>query len=56
MISGKGNIVPAAEFNFYKDPESAYIILHSLICPITILPLDVDDHIHITTVPTVFPT
>lgn len=46
-ISGRGNIVPAAEFNFYKDPESVYIVLNSLKCPMTILPLDIDEHLHI---------
>jgi len=37
---GKGNITPAAEFNFWVDPEAARIVLHSG-APITLLPLNV---------------
>ncbi|KAJ8966093.1 hypothetical protein NQ317_008768 [Molorchus minor] len=33
-----GNITSAAEYNFYMDPEAAYIVLESLKCPIIILP------------------
>lgn len=39
--SARGNVVPAAEFNYYLDPEAAFIVLNSSIRPITILPLDV---------------
>lgn len=38
---------PSAEFNFYHDPEAAYIVLNSLKCPITILPLESDEGITI---------
>ncbi|XP_055321195.1 nucleoside hydrolase-like [Sitodiplosis mosellana] len=37
---GRGNSLKGAEFNFYKDPEAAHIVLNSLNCPITILPLE----------------
>ena len=38
-----GNITPAAEFNFYVDPEAADIVMRCG-APITILPLDVTHH------------
>ena len=37
---GKGNITPAAEFNFWVDPEAARIVLHSG-APMTLMPLNV---------------
>ena len=37
---GKGNITPAAEFNFWVDPEAARIVLHSG-ANITLMPLNV---------------
>lgn len=37
-LAGKGNVVPSAEFNFYFDPEAAYVVLNELCCPITIVP------------------
>lgn len=49
-IKGRGNVMPTAEFNIFRDPESAYIILNSLISSITILPLDVDENLHISLV------
>lgn len=49
-VKGRGNIMPAAEYNVFKDPESAYIVLNSLISSITILPLDVDENLHISLV------
>ncbi|WAR30402.1 URH2-like protein [Mya arenaria] len=33
----KGNITVAAEFNFYFDPEAAYVVLNQLKAPITIV-------------------
>lgn len=38
-----GNITPLAEFNFYKDPESAYKVLHSGL-DIKLIGLDVTNH------------
>jgi purine nucleosidase len=35
-----GNVTPQAEFNFYRDPESAAAVLSSGL-PITVVPLDV---------------
>ncbi|XP_061834405.2 uncharacterized protein [Nerophis lumbriciformis] len=32
-MEGKGNLTPCAEFNFAKDPESAYIVLEEFLCP-----------------------
>ncbi|XP_055306455.1 nucleoside hydrolase-like [Sitodiplosis mosellana] len=37
---GIGSIKPCADFNFYMDPEAAHIVLNSLTCPITTLPLE----------------
>ncbi len=34
-----GNVTPAAEFNFYVDPEAAHRVIHSGV-PITMIPLD----------------
>lgn len=39
-ISGRGNSLKGSEFNFYKDPEAAHIVLNSLICPISIIPFE----------------
>jgi len=36
-----GNVTPAAEFNFWVDPEAAKIVLHSGARNITLVPLDV---------------
>ena len=30
FVSGKGNISVSAEFNFYADPEAAYVVLNEL--------------------------
>ncbi|KAK3581899.1 hypothetical protein CHS0354_024211 [Potamilus streckersoni] len=35
---GVGNITASSEFNFYHDPEAAYVVLNQLNCPITIVP------------------
>ncbi|XP_059196440.1 inosine-uridine preferring nucleoside hydrolase [Centropristis striata] len=32
-MEGKGNVTLCAEFNFAKDPESAYIVLEEFLCP-----------------------
>lgn len=37
-VSGIGNVVNCAEFNFWADPEAAHIVLTTAKCPITILP------------------
>lgn len=37
---GMGNKTICAEFNFYMDPEAAYIVLNSVKFPMTILPLE----------------
>ncbi|WAR31381.1 IUNH-like protein [Mya arenaria] len=35
---GRGNITMAAEFNFYADPEAAFVVLGQLCCPMTVMP------------------
>lgn len=52
QISGRGNIGPTAtaEFNFYHDPEAVFIVLNYLKSAINILPLEVDEHLHLTLV------
>lgn len=37
IISGRGNVALAAEFNFWADPIAAHIILNTLKCPMTVL-------------------
>lgn len=37
-ILAVGNTPNTAEFNFYYDPEAAYIVLEKSKCPIMILP------------------
>ncbi|KAM9762556.1 inosine-uridine preferring nucleoside hydrolase isoform 2-T3 [Menidia menidia] len=32
-MEGKGNVTLCAEFNFAKDPESAYVVLEEFLCP-----------------------
>ena len=39
-VRTKGNVTPAAEFNFYADPMASKIVLESGL-PITLVPLDV---------------
>jgi inosine-uridine nucleoside N-ribohydrolase len=45
-ISG-GNITPAAEFNFYVDPEAAHVVFHSGV-PIDMVGLDVTRKVQLT--------
>ncbi|XP_031639008.1 uncharacterized protein C1683.06c-like [Contarinia nasturtii] len=45
---GKGNALRGSEYNFFKDPEAAYILLNSLNCPITILPIESPESVNIT--------
>lgn len=42
--------MPAAEFNFYHDPEAVFIVLNYLKCPITILTLETDENLYLTMV------
>ncbi|KAH7956637.1 hypothetical protein HPB52_011396 [Rhipicephalus sanguineus] len=37
-LYGKGNVNPTAEFNFFTDPEAAFVVLQRATCPITIIP------------------
>ncbi|KAF5275585.1 hypothetical protein FQA39_LY06697 [Lamprigera yunnana] len=39
-IHGKGNQTCSAEFNFYFDPEAAFVVLKKISCPTTLLPLE----------------
>ncbi len=43
-VAVPGNITPAAEFNFYCDPESARAVVRSL-CTKTLVPLDVTNRV-----------
>ena len=45
---GPGNISPCAEFNVWKDPEAARIVLNSGIKKVTMVPLDATHLAHIT--------
>ncbi|KAF5283388.1 hypothetical protein FQA39_LY04764 [Lamprigera yunnana] len=37
---GVGNETSSGEYNFFFDPEAAYIVLKKIICPTTILPIE----------------
>ncbi|KAH7960816.1 hypothetical protein HPB49_023588 [Dermacentor silvarum] len=37
-LYGVGNALPAAEFNFFTDPEAARAFLERVTCPVTIVP------------------
>lgn len=43
-VAVSGNVTPAAEFNFYCDPESARSVLRSL-CTKTLVPLDITNQV-----------
>lgn len=43
-VAAPGNVTPAAEFNFYCDPESARAVLRSP-CTKTLVPLDVTNRV-----------
>jgi inosine-uridine nucleoside N-ribohydrolase len=45
---GPGNISPCAEFNVWKDPEAARIVLNAGIKKVTMVPLDATHSAHIT--------
>uniref|UniRef100_A0A1L8DYD6 Putative inosine-uridine preferring nucleoside hydrolase n=1 Tax=Nyssomyia neivai TaxID=330878 RepID=A0A1L8DYD6_9DIPT len=47
---GVGNYTSAAEFNFFNDPESVHIVLHTLKCPMFLLPWEacLEDKFHIS--------
>lgn len=45
---GRGNETASGEFNFYSDPEAAYIVLKTITCPTTILPIESCYKAHIT--------
>ncbi|XP_022085827.1 inosine-uridine preferring nucleoside hydrolase-like [Acanthaster planci] len=36
-MHGRGNANPCGEYNFYQDPEAAYIVLDSYQCPVTMV-------------------
>ncbi|KAK8765332.1 hypothetical protein V5799_032057 [Amblyomma americanum] len=37
-LYGKGNALPAVDFNFFSDPEAALVVLQRAACPVTIIP------------------
>lgn len=43
-VAGPGNVTPAAEFNFYCDPQSARSVIRSR-CTKTLVPLDITNRI-----------
>lgn len=45
-----GNVVPGAEFNLFRDPEAAWIMLNSKIPSINLVPLDFTLYINVTMV------
>lgn len=51
-FAGVGNISSSAEYNFYTDPEAAYIVLESAKCPITIVPWEacLKESVHVSMV------